>query len=63
MMEPVILGVDPGRTDPFASVLVEVKDKKIYILGAKFWVNHRYQEVYKEIKRIAKEELFPRPTS
>ena len=51
-----ILGVDPGRTDPFASVLIEVKDKKIYILGAKFWKNQeRYQLVYDDIARIVKQ--------
>ncbi|MBM3896809.1 MAG: hypothetical protein FJ360_03615 [Thaumarchaeota archaeon] len=52
-----ILGVDPGRTDPFASVLIQVKDKKIYILGAKFWKNQeRYQLVYDEISRIVKQQ-------
>ena len=51
-----ILGVDPGRTDPFASVLIDVRDKKIYILGAKFWKNQeRYQLVYDDIARIVKE--------
>ena len=51
-----ILGVDPGRTDPFASVLIEVKDKKIHILGAKFWKSfEEYSLVYNEISRIVRE--------
>lgn len=51
-----ILGVDPGRTDPFASVLIDVRDKKIYVMGAKFWKNQeRYQLVYDDIARIVKE--------
>ena len=51
-----ILGVDPGRTDPFAAVMINVKDSKIYVEGAKFWKNQeRYQLVYDDIARIVRE--------
>lgn len=51
-----ILGVDPGRTDPFASVMINVKDSKIYVEGARFWKNQeRYQLVYDDIARIVRE--------
>ncbi|MEX0657128.1 MAG: hypothetical protein WD154_06250, partial [Nitrosopumilaceae archaeon] len=51
-----VLGVDPGRTDPFASVLIDVRDKKIYIMGAKFWKKQeRYQLVYDDIARIVRQ--------
>ena len=52
-----ILGVDPGRKDPFACVLIEVKDRTIYILGAKFWKGFSdYHTVYDDIARIVKEQ-------
>ena len=46
-------GLDPGKqVDSFALCGVEVKEKKIFVLGAKRWLGRAYLEVEREIHLI-----------
>lgn len=47
-----ILGVDPGQSDPFALVLIQISEGKIWIIGARFFKNWNYEDVLPEIRRI-----------
>ncbi len=48
-----LAGIDPGKQkDSFAFVGTEIKDKKIYVLGAKRWLGRAYLQVEKELHEI-----------
>lgn len=50
-----IIAVDPGQSDPFAIVLLELKNGKIFILGCKFYKNQEYEDVEQDIVKIYKD--------
>src|SRR5438309_2025955 len=52
-LEPRIVGIDPGKQkDSFAMVTITIRDKKIYVLGAKGWVGRAYLQVEEELAQI-----------
>jgi hypothetical protein len=56
--EPRIVGVDPGKQkDSFAMVTITIRDKIIFVLGAKGWVGRAYLQVEEELADI--HEIYP----
>ena len=56
--EPRIVGLDPGKQkDSFAMVTITIRDKKIYVLGAKGWLGKAYIQVEQELAEI--HQLYP----
>ncbi len=54
-----LAGIDPGKQkDSFAMVGTEIKNKKIYVLGAKRWLGRAYLEVEKELHKIDERNPF-----
>jgi len=54
-----IAGLDPGKQrDSFAFVGTEIKNKAIYVMGAKRWLGRAYLDVEKEIAVIHSEHPF-----